>query len=126
VTATPDVFRGKRADLQDHLFHVGALNLSIRSYSGKAYQFEIRAENTSSGFLKVNPMDLIVVSVEGHQVQFLIACPNLAGGYAFQPSFRMAPGAFVNLRFVGVDNDSLHTPFKVYFGEKQLAEITSE
>jgi hypothetical protein len=123
------VFRGKRADLQTHPFQAGPLTLSLRSYHkvGFGDYFDLHVDNPSTGFLEVRPMDLVVVDGLGRQVPLSVTFAYAKFGFAvLPPPFRLAPGAYASLTYEVKDTEDLRLPFKVYFGDQLVGEITSE
>jgi hypothetical protein len=118
-----EIFRGSLADLRNRTFHLGELTLTLDAPRWGA--IDLRIENTAKHFLEVHPEDLSIVSSKKLQVDLYISRPrtfNAVQETMQIPLSRLAPEAYArtSFYFTGIYKE----PFKVYFGENLLAEIT--
>lgn len=121
--ATPtEVFRGRLADLRNHPFHMGELTLTLDAPRWGA--INLQAENTADHFLEFHPKDLSIVNSKRLQIELQINYQKIPGSGQDSlqvPLSRLAPKTFVQKSyfFAGVYKEQ----FKIFFGEKLLAEI---
>lgn len=121
------IFRGKVIGLQHHEFYVGNLKISIqldRPLIGGGGEFTLRVDNLSNEFIFFNPWDFLVVNFRGYQIQFKeVGISNQGQTTSFIPS-NIAPEAYISRIYAIPETENLKPKFKIYFGNKLLAEVS--
>lgn len=127
VTAPSKVFTGKVADLRGHAFNLDGLtvSLSLSTSFGSINSIDLRVENPSIGFLEFHPEDLVVLDTNNSQLRIGIRAAGKDPNLYEIPLFHLAPAASTNRSYIPYGPlGYLKPPFKIYFGEKLIAEIT--
>ena len=124
VSASSEAFKGKSRDLPNHPFLVSGLILKLeqgRMFNGDNLYLQVW--NPTAGFSEFHPEDLTITNAENLQVTIGISFGgSIVPGYSELPVSHIAPKAYKAITYRS--EETLTMPFKIYFEDKLLAEIS--